>query len=129
MDYLTLRIPADTKEKITSTTWTGEPPFHGSNGMYEQFGCDMIQVVPAAYEDIRRKHYLQGELFCDEEALCKAAPVHYWRASQLRVWYMKAIKAQLTDDWRDWCHIAGDAVFCVEATDGNLKIMEDILDS
>ena len=44
-------------------------------------------------------------------------------------WYMKAIKDQLTDDWRDWCHIAGDAVFCVEATDENLKIMEDILDS
>ena len=60
MDYLTLRIPADIKEKITSTTWTGEPPWQGSNGMYEQCGCDMIQVVPAAYEDIRRKHYLQG---------------------------------------------------------------------
>ena len=74
MDYLTLRIPADTKEKITSTTWTGEPPWQGSNGMYEQCGCDMIQVVPAAYEDVRRKHHLKGELFCDEEALCKAAP-------------------------------------------------------
>ena len=129
MDYLTLRIPADIKEKITSTTWTGEPPWQGSNGMYEQCGCDMIQVVPAAYEDIRKKHYLNGELFCDEEALCKAAPVHNWRASQMRYWYMWQIQDQLTPDWRDWTSIAGDAVFCVEATDKNLKIMEDILDS
>ena len=35
MDYLTLRIPTDTKNKMTSTTWTGEPPLQGSNGMYE----------------------------------------------------------------------------------------------
>jgi hypothetical protein len=128
MDYLTLRIPADTKEKISSTTWTGEPPFQGSNGMYEQCGCKMIQVVPAAYEDIRRKHYLDGELFCDEEGLMNGAQ-HNWRASQLRYWYMKDIEDQLTPDWRDWTTIVGDAVFCVEATDKNLKIMEDILDS
>ena len=128
MDYLTLRIPADIKEKLTSTTWTGEPPFHGSNGMYKQCNCERVQVVPAAYEDIRKKHYLKGELFCDEEGLLNGSPSN-WRASQLRFWYMRAIKDQLTDDWRAWCNIAGDAVFCVEATDDNLKIMEDILDS
>ena len=128
MDYLTLRIPADTKEKITSTTWTGEPPFQGSNGMYEQCGCDMIQVVPAAYEDIRRKHYLKGELFCDEEGLLNGKERN-WRASQLRYWYMKAIEDQLTPDWRDWCNIVGDAVFVIEKTEKNLKVMEEILDS
>ena len=129
MDYLTLRLPADTNEKITSTTWTGEPPWQGSNGMYEQCGCKMIQVVPAAYADIRKAIRMEGELFCDEEGLCKAAPVRNWRASQLRYWYMKAIEDQLTPDWRDWTHIVGDAVFCVEATDENLKIMEYILDA
>ena len=128
MDYLTLRIPADMKQKITSTTWTGEPPWQGSNGMYEQCGCEMIQVVPAAYADKRRAQRLEGELFCDEEGLLNRKP-HNWRASQLRFWYMRAIKDQLTDDWRAWCDIVGDAVFVVEATDGNLKIMEDILDS
>ena len=128
MDYLTLRIPADIKEKISSTTWTGQPPWQGSNGMYEQCGCEMIQVVPAAYTDVKRKQHLDGDLFCDEEGLLNRKP-HNWRASQMRYWYMKAIKDQLTDDWRDWCHIAGDAVFVVEATDKNLKIMEDILDS
>ena len=97
--------------------------------MYEQCGCDMIQVVPAAYEDVRRKHYLQGDLFCDEEALCKAAPVHNWRASQMRYWFMWHIQDQLTEDWRDWTTILGDAVFVIEGTDKNLKIMEDILDS
>ena len=128
MDYLTLRIPADIKEKITSTTWTGEPPWHGSNGMYEQCGCDMIQVVPAAYEDIRRKQYLQGELFCDEEGLMNGSP-HNWRASQMRYWYMKAIEDQLTPDWRDWTHIVGDACFVVPSTDENMKIMKAILDA
>ena len=129
MDYLTLRIPVDTDQKMTATTWTGEPPLQGSNGMYEQCGCEMIQVVPAAFADHRNSIYLDGDLYCDEEGLCKADPVRNWRASQLRYWYMKAIEDQLTPDWRDWTHIFGDAVFCVEATDDNLKIMEDILDS
>ena len=66
MDYLTLRVPVDTKEKMTSTTWTGEPPFQGSNGMYEQCGCKMIQVVPAAYADVREGIHLAGELYCDD---------------------------------------------------------------
>ena len=128
MDYLTLRIPADIKQKISSTTWTGEPPWQGSNGMYEQCGCEMIQVVPAAYADKRRAQHLEGELFCDEEGLLNRKP-HNWRASQMRYWYMKAIEDQLTADWRDWCHIVGDAAFVVPATDENLAMMEDILDS
>jgi len=128
MDYLTLRIPTDTKNKMTSTTWTGEPPWQGSNGMYEQCGCKMIQVVPAAYADIRKAIRMEGELFCDEEGLLNGKERN-WRASQLRYWYMKAIEDQLTPDWRDWCNIAGDAVFVVEGTDKNIKIMEAILDS
>ena len=128
MDYLTLRIPTDTKNKMTSTTWTGEPPWQGSNGMYEQCGCKMIQVVPAAYADIRKAIRMEGELFCDEEGLLNGKERN-WRASQLRYWYMKAIEDQLTPDWRDWTHIVGDACFVVEATDDNMKIMEDILDA
>jgi hypothetical protein len=128
MDYLTLRIPTDTKNKMTSTTWTGEPPWQGSNGMYEQCGCDMIQVVPAAYADVREGIHLEGELFCDEEGLLNGKERN-WRASQMRYWFMKKIEDQLTPDWRDWCTIVGDAVFVIKATDKNLKIMEDILDS
>ena len=128
MDYLTLRIPTDTKNKMTSTTWTGEPPWQGSNGMYEQCGCKMIQVVPAAYADIRKAIRMEGELFCDEEGLLNGKERN-WRASQLRYWYMKAIEDQLTPDWRDWCHIVGDAVFVIEKTEKNLKVMEEILDS
>jgi hypothetical protein len=128
MDYLTLRIPTDTKNKMTSTTWTGEPPWQGSNGMYEQCGCKMIQVVPAAYADIRKAIRMEGELFCDEEGLLNGKERN-WRASQLRYWYMKAIEDQLTPDWRDWCNIVGDAVFVIEKTDKNLEVMEAILDS
>ena len=128
MDYLTLRIPTDTKNKMTSTTWTGEPPLQGSNGMYEQCGCKMVQVVPAAYADVRENIYLEGNLYCDEEGMLKDRPRN-WRAGQLRYWFMKKIEDQLTPDWRDWCNIVGDAVFVVKATDKNLKVMEDILDS
>ena len=128
MDYLTLRIPTDTKNKMTSTTWTGEPPWQGSNGMYEQCGCKMIQVVPAAYADIRKAIRMEGELFCDEEGLLNGKERN-WRASQLRYWYMKASEDKLTPDWRDWCNIVGDAVFVIEKTEKNLKVMEEILDS
>ena len=128
MDYLTLRIPTDTKNKMTSTTWTGEPPWQGSNGMYEQCGCKMIQVVPAAYADIRKAIRMEGELFCDEEGLLNGKERN-WRASQLRYWYMKAIEDQLTPDWCDWCNIVGDAVFVIEKTEKNLEVMEAILDS
>ena len=58
---------------MTSTTWTGEPPFQGSNGMYEQCGCNMIQVVPAAYADVREGIHLEGELFCDEDRIISMA--------------------------------------------------------
>ena len=137
MDYLALKIPADESQKMTAHTVTNQPepeegggyPFEGDNGAYELCGCDMIQIVPAAYTDKRGNHHLEGDLYCDEEGLCKAAPVHNWRASQMRFWHMQPRKDQLTADWRDWCHIAGDACFVVPATDENLKIMEDILDS
>ena len=136
MDYLALKIPADIKQKITSHTVKdqlppeegGGYPFEGENGAYKLCGCDMLQIVPAAYEDIRRKHYLDGDLYCDEEGLMNGAQ-HNWRASQMRYWYMWQIQDQLTDDWRDWTTIVGDACFVVPATDENLKIMEDILDS
>ena len=128
MDYLSMRIPVDTDQKITVTTWTGEPPFQGSNGMYEQCGCKMIQVVPAAFTDVRGKLHLEGDLYCDEEGLMHGKERN-WRASQMRYWYMKAIEDQLTPDWRDWTHIVGDACFVVTATDENMKIMEDILDA
>ena len=128
MDYLTLRIPVDTDQKMTATTWTGEPPFQGSNGMYEQCGCKMIQVVPAAYADIRKAIHLDGDLYCDEEGLMNGSQRN-WRASQLRHWFFSKIQDQLEPNWRDYTHIAGDAVFVVRGTDTNLKIMENILDS
>ena len=136
MDYLALKIPADESKKMTAHTVMNQPepeegggyPFEGENGAYKLCGCNMIQIVPAAYTDKRGKHHLEGDLYCDEEGLMNGAQYN-WRASQMRYWYMWQIQDQLTEDWRDWTSIAGDAVFCVEATDENLKIMEDILDS
>jgi hypothetical protein len=132
MDYLALKIPADIDEKITAHTMTDAPadgyPFKGEKGAYELCGCSMIQIVPAAYTDLKRKHHLEGELYCDEEGLLTGA-AHNWRASQMRYWHMKPREKQLTADWRDWCHIVGDACFVVPATDDNIKMMEAILDS
>ena len=136
MDYLALRIPADTAEPITSHIQKdltppeegGGYPFKGEKGAYELCGCDMIQIVPAAYTDVKRGQHLEGDLYCDEEGLMNGSQ-HNWRASQMRFWHMKPREDQLTADWRDWCHIAGDACFVVPATDDNIKMMEAILDS
>ena len=77
MDYLALKIPADESQKMTAHTVMNQPepeegggyPFEGENGAYKLCGCDMIQVVPAAYTDKRGKHHLEGDLYCDEEGL------------------------------------------------------------
>ena len=136
MDYLALRIPADIGQKITAHTITDQPepeegggyPFKGENGAYELCGCDMIQIVPAAYTDKKNNHHLEGDLYCDEEGLLNGS-AHNWRASQMRYWHMLPQKDQLTADWRDWCHVVGDAAFVVPATEDNLAMMENILDS
>ena len=137
MDYLALKIPADIKQKITAHTVKDQPepedggcyPFSGEHGAYTLCNCDIIQIVHAAYTDVKRGHHLEGDLYCDEEGLLKAAPVHNWRASQMRYWHMLPRKTELDPNWRDYCHIAGDACFVVPATDENLKMMESILDS
>ena len=136
MDYLALKIPADMEQPITSHIQKdltppeegGGYPFKGHDGAYELCDCNMIQIVPAAYTDKRNKHHLEGDLYCDEEGLMNGAQ-HNWRASQMRYWHMKPREDQLTPDWREWCHIVGDAAFVVPATEENLKMMESILDS
>ena len=136
MDYLALKIPADVKQPITSHTVTdqlppeegGGYPFKGENGAYELCDCDMIQIVPAAYTDVKRGHHLEGDLYCDEEGLLNGSQ-HNWRASQMRYWHMLPRKDQLTANWGDYCHIVGDAAFVVPATEDNIKMMETILDS
>ena len=136
MDYLALRIPVDVAKPITAHTVTdqlppeegGGYPFEGESGAYALTEAQRLEIVPAAYADARRKQFLEGDLYVDEEGLLKGR-VRNWRASQLRYWYMKAIEDQLTPDWRDWCTIVGDAAFVVPATEENLKLMEGILDS
>ena len=136
MDYLALKIPADTAEPITSHIQKdltppeegGGYPFKGEKGAYELCGCDMIQIVPAAYTDVKRGQHLEGALYCDEEGLMNGSQ-HTWRASQMRFWHMKPREDQLTADWRDWCQIVRDACFVVPATDDNIKMLESILDS
>ena len=136
MDYLALRIPVDVAKPITAHTITDQPepeegggyPFEGENGAYKLCSCDMIQIVPAAYTDVRKKQHLDGDLYVDEDGLGKGR-VRNRRASQLRYWHMLPRKTELDPNWRDYCHIAGDACFVVPATDENIKMMEDILDS
>ena len=134
MDYLALRIPADTSEKMTSSTWTDEPPFHGSNGMYEQIKTDMIEIVRGLYYDQRARIELDGNIYCDEEGRLKGREVN-WRASQLRHWLLSR-EMKLTgatpkemNDVAQISKIVGDACFVVPGTKTNIKIMEAILDS
>ena len=137
MDYLALKIPADTSQPITSHIQKdllpaedgGGYPFAGDDGAYELCSCSRIQIVPAAYTDQRRGHHLEGELYCDEEGLMKDHVMHNWRASQMRYWHMLPKADRLADNWRDYTYVAGDACFVVPATDANIKMMEHILDS
>ena len=136
MDYLALRIPVDTSKPITAHTVTDQPepeegggyPFTGENGAYALTEAQRLEIVPAAYADARRKQFLEGDLYVDEEGLLKGR-VRNWRASQLRYWWMKARQKDLVSNWREYAHIVGTACFVVPATKENLAMMEDILDS
>ena len=55
--------------------------------------------------------------------------VRNWRASQMRYWWMKQREKELVPNWREYAHIVGTACFVVPATEENLAMMEDILDS
>ena len=136
MDYLALRIPVDVAKPITAHTVTDQPepedgggyPFEGENGAYALTEAQTIEIVPASYVDDRKKQHLDGDLYIDEEGLMKGR-VRNWRASQLRYWWMKARQKDLVSNWREYAHVVGTACFVVPATDENLAMMEDILDS
>ena len=136
MDYLALRIPVDVAKPITSHTVKDQPepedgggyPFEGENGAYALTEAQTIEIVPAAYADARRKQFLEGDLYVDEEGLLKGR-VRNWRASQLRYWWMKKREKDLIPNWRSYANIVGTACFVVPATDENIKIMGEILAS
>ena len=136
MDYLALRIPVDTSKPITAHTVKdqlppeegGGYPFKGENGAYALTEAQTIEIVPAAYTDVKRKQHLDGDLYVDEEGRMKGR-VRNWRASQMRYWWMKAREKDLVSNWREYAHIVGTACFVVPATKENLAMMEDILDS
>ena len=126
-DHVALRISVNSDIPMKTSTWTGEPPFQGSNGMYEQCGCKMIQIVPALFWNPKngKNFEMQGELYCDEEGLLTNKTVN-WRASQLRKWYLERNNKELvnsidlhTGDY----NIVGDACFVVKASDENIAML------
>ena len=128
MDYLALKIPADIKQKITAHTVKDQPepedggcyPFSGENGAYKLCNTDILQIVPAAYTDVKRGHHLEGDLYCDEEALMKADPQINHRASRLRYnLFKQQYGAQMPDP-----RLAGD-VAVVFPADLKVKIEPD----
>tara|TARA_R100001443_G_scaffold4348_1_gene12835 strand:+ start:337 stop:819 length:483 start_codon:yes stop_codon:yes gene_type:complete len=140
IDFLALKIPADAEEKITVTTWTGDIPFQGKDGIHEQCNCRLIQIVPAlfsqTYNKALSKKYsksllleegtlnLDGELYCDEEGLLTGKQRNY-RASMMRKWYFDRYGAGegVWDRNSEHAHILGDACFVVRVTDDNMKII------
>ena len=126
-DYVALRISVDSDIPMKASTWTGDPPFQGSNGMYEQCGCKMIQIVPALFWNPKngKNFEMQGELYCDEEGLLTNKTVN-WRASQLRKWYLERSDKELVNSIDlhigDY-NIVGDACFIVKASDENIAML------
>ena len=68
-DYLALKIPADIKQPITSHTVTDQPepedggcyPFGGESSAYKLCNTDMLQIVPAAYTDVKNQQHLEED--------------------------------------------------------------------
>ena len=95
MDYLALRIPVDVAKPITAHTITDQPDLKRAEGIHSKVRtapmllteAQRLEIVPAAYVDVRRKQHLDGDLYVDEEGLLKGR-VRNWRASQLRYWWM-----------------------------------------
>ena len=70
-----------------------------------------ITIVDGKYVDHKTGASVKVEMWCDDNALMVNNPVRNYRASMLRWNYFKAMADQLSDDWEDFAHIYGDAVF------------------
>ena len=135
MDYLALRIPVDTSKPITSHTVKNQPEPEEVEAIHS-----LVRTAPMHWLKLKQLRLFTEptptleenssgrDLYVDEEGLLKGR-VRNWRASQLRYWWMKKREKDLVPNWREYAHIVGTACFVVPATDENIKIMGEILDS
>ena len=77
----------------------------------------LFDIVEGRYVDTNSGASVKVEIWCDEEGLLVNNPQRNHRASMLRWNYFKAMADQLSDDWEDYAHIYGDAVFLFKEND------------
>jgi hypothetical protein len=85
--------------------------------IHKLLGKEMrIEIADGKYVDHNSGATMKVEIWCDEEGLLVNNPQRNHRASMLRWNYFKAMADQLSDDWEDYAHIYGDAVFLFKET-------------
>jgi len=76
----------------------------------------MFEIVDGRYVDTNTGASMKVQIWADEEGLMVNNPQRNHRASMLRWNYFKQMQDQLSDDWEDWAHIYGDAIFVFKET-------------
>ena len=71
----------------------------------------MFEIVDGRYVDHNSGASVKVEIWADEEGLLVNNPQRNHRASMLRWNFFKAMENRLSDDWEDYAHIYGDAIF------------------
>jgi hypothetical protein len=77
----------------------------------------LFDIVDGRYVDHNSGASVKVEIWCDEEGLLVNNPQRNHRASMLRWNHFKRMEKQLTEDWEDWAHIYGDAIFVFKEND------------
>ena len=71
----------------------------------------VFDIVDGRYVDHNSGASVKVEIWCDDEGLMVNNPQRNHRASMLRWNYFKQMQDQLSDNWEDYAHIYGDAIF------------------
>ena len=71
----------------------------------------VFDIVDGRYVDHNSGASVKVEIWCDDEGLMVNNPQRNHRASMLRWNFFKAMENRLSDDWEDYAHIYGDAIF------------------
>jgi|TARA_X000000950_G_scaffold245787_1_gene302823 hypothetical protein len=76
-----------------------------------------FEIVDGKYVDYKSGASVMVEIWADEEGLLVNNPQRNHRASMLRWNYFKQMQDQLSDNWEDYAHIYGDAIFVFKEND------------
>ena len=83
----------------------------------ELLNHNRFEIVDGRYVDTNSGASVKVEIWADEEGLLVNNPQRNHRASMLRWNYFKRMEKQLAENWEDYAHIYGDAIFVFKEND------------